>query len=260
MQLRSGKVIQVSKSTVSKFVNPGDPLISEIFKNYIEKVSDADSTREKINIVVDMYNDIIKHIDFCYTYNQFRRAVINKIFDLFSNEDFKKYVIFNKTWKGRHYYLRLLSRFNMQTKQRCNVINYILFTNQYNHNVFCRCYDCSKKNDDVYSTVNNFNTRMNQVEKINRRINFKKQTLYQLCVDKIKENYDLAAIQKTNIPRHLKKDFIYLLDHEKYPASHDLIELKKQIASNKLIDKGYTEEDFQNYSQHIRTHRSGESY
>ena len=260
MQLRSGKIIQAPKSTVSQYVNLGDPLISEIFKNYIQKVSDADTTIEKINIVVDMYNDLIKHIDFCYTYGHFRKAVIYKMFDLFSNKDFRKYVIFNKSWRGCHHYLYLLSRLNIQTKQRCNVINYLLFENQDKNNAFCRFYSYPSNDDKINSLVTKFNTRMKLVEKINRRINFKKQTLYQLCFDKIKEHCDLETIKKSKIPRHLKNDFIYLLDHENFPPGHDLIELKKELASNKLVYKGYTEKDFEDYSLHIRSHRSGESY
>ena len=86
-----------------------------------------------------------------------------------------------------------------------------------------------------------------------------------MCFDKIKK----IASRKPNpvnfvdsmmIPYHIKKDLLYLFDWDKYPPTQDLMHTKKIKCIDKIVDYGYTQDDFIEYLKYCRSHRSGYGY
>ena len=269
MKLRSGKVInynyesQNQSKNQSQKINVSDDELVNLFKQHLMNVQCTDFKRDKVNYVVDLYNDLVKHRDFIYKNNRLRYVVICKVYDLINQENFKELVVSNKNWKGKYYYLNELSRVNIYTLENRNVINRILFDNPENMCLCSRHLDFNL--ESVNRTVSRFNRRMQLIQKINRRVKFITQSLYQMCFDKIKKiasrkPNSVNFVDSLHIPYHIKQDLLYLFDWDKYPPTYGLMHTKKIKCIDKIVDYGYTQDDFIEYLKYCRSHRSGYGY
>ena len=109
MKLRSGKVINYNyefnneSNNESQKINVSDDELVNLFKQHLMNVQCTHFKRDKVNYVVDLYNDLVKHRDFIYKNNRLRYVVICKVYDLINQENFKELVVSNKNWKGKYF-------------------------------------------------------------------------------------------------------------------------------------------------------------
>ena len=199
MILRSGTTYSYNQSNY----NQSRRNIVEIICFYINTLSFATNKFNKAKIINKVLTLIVKNIGLleCSQYEQFyklKKILTFKIIDFFIFEQ----TIFNAT---------VCNNLHYQLNEICDI-----YIDQDNSHLFKSIMLYYKNNpiespSNMGSKILNINEHMIHFKnKLRKRITFKSNTLFNMCVQHIIHNYDIKTIKKTWLPKHIHKDIVNL--------------------------------------------------